>query len=593
MFVADYAIFLGKEEEGFITEFIVKDDFYLVFTAKNHLTKEETRSKIKAIGEIIDQKKPRNLLEFKAVINEEIKKIIKEEAYSCACGWLGENILYLLTFGEGEIYLKRDDKMEMIINGNNSASGYVRENDFFIFTAKNFSLLIDKKELKEKLTNQPVKEIVEELTPLLKEKNDAGVIAVFIRFSQEKEEFLEEKEEVEISSRQGFAVIAKFKNFLASFSSKFFRYQTQVSPNKKLTFIAAGILFLVLIWSVGFGYQRRVQSEIAKKVKAYQEKINQKLNEAVDLSPINLPRSMTLLSEAKADLNELKRTLGKKNIKEIKELDELISAKEKQIVKKEEKKYEEFYDLTLIAKNAYGIKMYLDKDEIVVLNPEAGEIYQLSLTKKSNRLIKGSEIKKASLVALYNGQIFFYQKEKGIYQIKEGDKINLVVKKDDDWGDLVDFWIYNGNLYLLDKTKDEIYKYLVAEGGFSNKTSYFKSGQAIDLNEANSIAIDSSLYIATNNNVYKYTAGVREEFKVDLPEKDGSAFTKVFTDKNSNKIYLWEKNKGRVYFLNKDGEYERQIDSNIFSQAADFVVLEAEKNIYVLVKEKIYKVGLE
>ncbi len=596
MLTSGYAIFLGKEEEGFTTEFLAGGNLYFVFGMKNNLPKDEIRTRIKNIGETIQLKKPKNLLEFKTIIDQEIGKIIKEESFSCASGLLIEDVFYLLTLGEGEIYLKRDDKIEKIITGNNSASGYTKDKDFFIFASKNFSLLIDKEELNRQLNNRSPKEIVEDLAPLLKEKEDAGAIAVFVQFSQEKEpeeeeKFLEDGKEATYEPRASFT--DKLKEFLFSFQKRLSHYQTITPQKKKLTLVAAAALFLILLWSVGFGYQRRVQSELTKKVKSYEEKINQKLNEAADLSTINLQRSLVLLSDAKNDLVELKKIVGKKEIKEIKELAKLISTKEKEIVKKEEKKYEEFYDLTLIIKEAQGVKMFLDKEALAVLNSDAGEAYVLSLTKKSTRMVGGKEIKKATLIATYNNEIFFYQKEKGIFKIGKDDKINLVIKKDDDWGELVDFWIYNGNLYLLDKAKDEIYKYLVAEGGYSNKTSYFKSGQSIDLAESNSIAIDSSLYICTNNNIYKYTAGGRDEFKIDLPEKDGRSFTKVFTDKNSNKIYLWEKSKGRIYILSKDGEYERQIDSSIFSKASDFVVLESEKNIYTLVKDKIYKVTLE
>lgn len=597
MFISDYAIFLGKEEEGFITEFLVGDNFYFVFEIKNSVSKEDIRAMLRKIKDEIQLKERKTLSDFKMIIDQEVEKIVKEESFSAAAGLLTDDIFYILTLGEGEIYLKRENRTERIIAGGNSASGYIKDGDFFIFVSKNFSLLIDKQELNQQLNNRSPKDIVEDLTPKLKEKEDVGAIALFVKFHQQEinETIVAESPTLEEKPIifAGWRAVDRIRQSIFHYYDKLNFNKNQIAGRKKLTFLAVVVLFLILLWSVGFGYQRRTQSQLAKKVKTYQEKINQKLNEAADLSTINLQRSMILLSEAKKDFGELKKIVGRKEIEEIKNLDQLISTKEKEIVKKEEKKYEEFYDLGLINKKAQGTKMYLDRETTAVLNSNSSEIYTLSLTKKSTRTINGSEIKKASLVAFYNDEIFFYNQEKGIFKIGQDDKINLVVKKDDDWGDLIDFWIFNGNLYFLDKTKDEIYKYLVAEGGYSNKTSYFKSGQSIDLAEANSIAIDASLYIGTNNNIYKYTAGVRDEFKIDLPEKDGRSFTKVFTDKNSNKIYLWEKNKGRIYILSKDGEYERQIDSSIFSKASDFVVLESEKNIYVLVKEKIYKVGLE
>jgi hypothetical protein len=602
MFISDCAIFLGKEEEGFQTEFILEKIFYFVFEIKNSFSKEEIQKMIGRIKEQIRTKEPKNLLDFKTIINQEIEKKIKDQPFSLASGLLINDVFYLLTLGEGEIYLKREKKTETIISGDNSASGYLKNNDFFIFASKNFSLLVDKQRLNDQLADYNPKEAVEKLTPELKEKEDVGAIAVFLKFyQQEEKENFEEMAEEELLESPGRSWFfhekwEDFKNKMAEFSlnlkRRFVYYHQKTPQGKKTTFVVVLFLFFLLLWSVVFGYQRRAHSQLMNKVKSYEEKISGKLNEASDLSTINLNRSLVLLAEAKKEFGDLKKIVGKKEIKEVENLGNLVSTKEKEIVKKEEKKSTEFYDLALITKEAQGKKMYLDKENIAILNPDLGEIYNLSLTKKSNRMIKKGEIKKAGLVSLYNNDTFFFNKEKGIYKIDQDDKINLAVKKDKGWGEIVDFWIYNGNLYLLDKNKDEIYKYLVAEEGYSGKTSYFKSDQSIDLAEANSIAIDSSVYIATNNNIYKYTAGVREEFNLDLPEKENLSFTKVFTDKNSNKIYLWEKAKGRIYVISKNGQYERQINSSIFSQASDFVVLESE-GIFVLVKEKIYKVGLE
>jgi exopolysaccharide biosynthesis predicted pyruvyltransferase EpsI len=71
-------------------------------------------------------------------------------------------------------------------------------------------------------------------------------------------------------------------------------------------------------------------------------------------------------------------------------------------------------------------------------------------------------------------------------------------------GRIGDLAIYNGNIYLLDKGKNKIYKYLAGEEEFSNKIDYLKSGESTVLKEATSLAIDSSIYIGFPN----YTANI-------------------------------------------------------------------------------------
>ena len=105
-----------------------------------------------------------------------------------------------------------------------------------------------------------------------------------------------------------------------------------------------------------------------------------------------------------------------------------------------------------------------------------------------------------------------------------------LIGNDKDWGDIKDFWMYSGNIYLLDSGKDEIYKYLVAENGYSNKSSYFGSGQSINLGGAQKFSIDGFVDIALDGAIAKYVSGVKEQFSLDLPEDD-IQFDMIFTSK--------------------------------------------------------------
>jgi len=142
-------------------------------------------------------------------------------------------------------------------------------------------------------------------------------------------------------------------------------------------------------------------------------------------------------------------------------------------------------------------------------------------------------------------------------------------------------------LYLLDKQADEIWKYLASTDGYGKKDSYFKPGQAVDFFLINSFSIDGSVYLAGDSLVFKYTSGLRDDFKVDLPEKQPS-FNKVFTSKNLEKVYLWDKNKGKVYVIGKTGQYQEQIVSEIFKKGKDLVVY--KNDIYALEGKKIFLV---
>ena len=216
----------------------------------------------------------------------------------------------------------------------------------------------------------------------------------------------------------------------------------------------------------------------------------------------------------------------------------MIIDSENKILKKK-KKYTEFFDLTVDDKNAKGDKIYLSNDRLLVSDKTRGVLYELSLDKKSLDKDQSNEVKKSTLIALSEEKKYFYVEGAGVYQIIDG-KTNKIIEDDKDWGKIVDLEVFNSNIYLLDQGKDQIWKYMVAESGFGSKSSYFQSGQSVDLSQVNSLSIDGSVYLAGDAIMIKYTSGLRDGFKIDLP--DGSAnINKIFTTRDLEKVYGWDK----------------------------------------------------
>jgi len=189
------------------------------------------------------------------------------------------------------------------------------------------------------------------------------------------------------------------------------------------------------------------------------------------------------------------------------------------------------------------------------------------------------------MISSYEGKIYFFISNDGIYEIQDSRKIKRIINYDEKWGEIKDMSVYNGNIYLLDIKKDEVYKYFPTNNGFSEKNSYFKSGEAIDLSDANSLTIDGSLYIGFSKFIQKFTSGIKELFKNNFPNKN-IQIEKIYTDREISKIYVWDKSNGLIYILKKDGEYQGQISSNIINTATDFIVY--NNKLLFLNKNKIY-----
>jgi len=573
MFQPEVAFYLGEQKNEGYSGIISQDNLFFCLEISSGISVEQGHQILDFIKEKIRKTKITNLSSLDRLITDFIKEKNLPSGLSIASGFLKDGILYLKTVGEGKIFIRRKGKLGILIEGNNTASGPVENDDLFIFMTENFFNLVDSSfGLNKIFDHKSPSKMIEEITPTLKAKNDAGAVALFVDFHKETEE-----------DALFYRETAVEKNALRETLKTY--WLMMKNSKKTLTFATVVVLFFLLVWSVVLGYQRRTSAVAKNKIKLTEELINQKLSTAEEVAFLNMDRALILIKESREEVSKLKNEIGDKR-KELGELEEMIKKTENKIVKKEQRQYSEFFDLTVDSEEAAGKRFYLDQNITYILDNKRGAVYKFNLDKKSLPKEIFTEIKSASLVAGYEDKIFFYVKGSGVYLI-DGGKPKKVIENDKNWGEIIDMYIYNGNIYLLDKGKDEVWKFLRGEDGYGGGASYFQSGQSIDLSSINSLSIDGSIYLAGGSIIVKYTSGLRDGFKVDLPDSRAN-FNKVFTSKDLEKVYLWDKKKGTVYVVGKTGEYIEQINSEILSKGSDIVVYKEE--IYVLEGRKIFKI---
>lgn len=585
MLTSHFSAYLGSEKEHGFAGFIAEEGFYGVLSAEDGFDKEDGREILKKIAAEMLEKTPRTVAEFETFLTDQLKLANLPLDFSLACGYVSQkDKIILSTNGQGQIFIKRGGKTAKIIDGTKNASGYVENNDLLILTTHRLQESFgDEQSFMSFVAKQDMSSVVDEIILKMKEQDDSGSIALFISFAPAKEPVSVLQEDTED--------IKDEREFIGRSYAFFERIIRPLLQEKKkaVTFVAVGALFFIFLWSVILGYQRRVNEKQIKEISYAKDLITGKLSQAEDVVFLNQGRAVALINESKSDLANLKKQVSDKNNKEIKNLEELIVEKENRILKKEEKKPVEFYDLSLEDKQASGDLMYQEGGSAAILDKK-GTVYVLSLEKKS---IDSRDIGDASAVAavsLQNDDVFFYKKNSGIFRVDAEGKIKKVIDNDHDWGAITALANYNNNLYVLDTSKNNIYKYVPTESEFSEKSSYFKSGQQINIRDAASFVIDGSVYIALDRRILKFTSGLQDGFAPVFPEEK-TQITKVLTTKDIEKLYAWDKNRAAIYVVNKSGDYERQIQSSVLARANDVVVQGTKA--YILAKQKIYVISLE
>jgi len=573
MFKQELGFYLGNEKPDGFSGFVDENNLFLTVEIEAGITPDIGRELTFYIREKIRLLKIENLQQFDIFISNIIKEKNLPSGFSFSAGYLKGDIFYLKTINQGKIYIRRNNKLVLLIDSDKTASGFIKIDDVFVFTFSNFVRLLGGEEgLNNKFDHRPIPKIIDEITPELLTKDDQGTAALFLQLKKIDEEEKPIDNFFEVPKKLGSALNLK-------------SYYIRFGQQKILTFITVFILGLILFWSVGIGVIRRKSENNQKKINLTKELISQKLSQAEEVSFLNMSSALSLIADSKDEANKIKKELGVKSY-ELSGIDKIISDSENKILKKEEKKYSEFFDLTVDDKNAKGDKIYLNDDNLLVSDKSRGVLYEFSLTKKSLDKDQSIEIKKSSLIALFEDKKYFYVEGAGVYQMVDG-KAKKVIENDKEWGKIIDLVVFNGNIYLLDQGKNEIWKYMSAELGFGGKNSYFQPDQSFNLSSVNSFSIDGSVYIAGDSIMFKFTSGLQDAFKTNLPD-DNIDVNKIFTTKDLEKVYGWDKKRGTIYIMGKNGNYQEQVNSKILSTASDFVV--HKEIIYVIQGSKIYKI---
>ena len=193
-----------------------------------------------------------------------------------------------------------------------------------------------------------------------------------------------------------------------------------------------------------------------------------------------------------------------------------------------------------------------------------------------------------SLVAGYEKNAYILNPNEGIIRLDESSKGKIVIPKETQWGSIASMQIYSGNIYLLDGGNNALYKYPVTVDSYGDRVSYFK-GSYMDMDTQSSFAIDMSVYVANKDVVTKYTAGLKDDFKLSIPGKN-IIIKKIITHTDQTELYLWDKTNGVLYVATRDGVYEKQVAAPQFSQATDIEVY--NNKVYLLIGAKLYSVDL-
>lgn len=155
----------------------------------------------------------------------------------------------------------------------------------------------------------------------------------------------------------------------------------------------------------------------------------------------------------------------------------------------------------------------------------------------------------------------------------------------------VDVTVFGDRIYTLDPTNNQIYRYDAVTDGYSGASPWIADDLTIE--SGASLAIDADVYVLKQDGgVIKMSGGLQEDFSLEAVEPALSSGKEIYTDENSNLLYILDPAEKRIVVFNKKGELINQYTSPSFTDVKDMAIDEEEGKMYILSGAQIYAVDI-
>lgn len=518
------------------------------------------------------------------------------------------DIVYSAAVGGGKVVIYRDGAIATILESRAfevvTASGYPKEGDYIILGSKLFFEDIPFGTLKASLEGPDLAASIESLAPQVSANENSGNMgAVVIGFGRKivlemVREVLPIKESKAAIKESAKALFQGTLRKITSLVEKvvpekkiYVREKSlddQIGVGKKTTFYVGIVLLILLFVSIGFGIKQNLNKKYKSTYQADLIQAKNNLNEAIRILGDNPKGSRELYLDARAKVDNL---LSKKiKDSELTNLDSKLKEKEAEILGVIKLQPSLYLDLSLLSSGFSGNKEVFSGGNIFVFDKNGKKVVKIAIDTKKTQVVVGPEQLDGAIdIFAYQDSVYGVFSD-GIYLLGTAKK--KVIEKT--WDGEVFAYAYTGNIYLLDKVADVIWRYAGSAGTFGARQNWLASGVSPNFENVKQIVIDGTIWVlTTTSNVSRFSQGNPVAFKISGVSPDITNIQAIHTNEDNKYVYLLDKEGGRLVALEKNGNYSAQYQSDQFKEGVGIIVSEKDAKAIILTKEKLIQIDLK
>lgn len=522
-----------------------------------------------------------------------------------------DGVVYSVASGGGKVLICRNGAMGTILSGSDavvSASGFPKAGDVLLMATKSFFENVSQELIKTALDANDPSSAIDSFAPIIHGAGAPGSLGVAVIKFEEKSVFAAPAAVSEMPAATSEASpvvrteyfrnlnrnILAFVNGILNKLPKRSVYvkspfdEDAVSQNRKLTFSVALLLLLVLAVSIGFGIRQKRINDLKSKYQGILVEAQANVDQAISLASTSPERSRELFIDSVQKLGQIE-ALNVKDPK-IDELKKKINDSRAAILGEYLSSPDLFLDLSLLSSGFKGDMVAASGGEIYILDTAGKRLVSVSFENKKSKVVAGpTQIDEALGLASYEDRSFILMSD-GIYEV--GATKERVVDKS--WGGDAFIKAFAGNLYVLDKSGNAIYRYQGQSNSFGDKGNWLAAGTKVDFSDATSWVIDGSVYVLyPNSKILKYSLGSPQAFSVTGVVPEIGTINAIYADADNADIYLLDQAGRRVVVTDKKGKYIAQYVGDQIGSASNLVVSEADKKIILLAGDKLFSIDIK
>jgi hypothetical protein len=516
------------------------------------------------------------------------------------------NQMNLMGYGGGRVVLKRGGEMGLVLvapeDGWRHLEGVVRDGDRILLGTQGLIVEMSADLVDDVLAMEEVKLAGEELVTRVQSAQESAQAAGYIlHFAGQTDEM--EIEEPGEDEEEGPDVSEPREEVILETEAELHIKQPEVflrkPPGKKRLIGALFLMLMVVLGaSVWMGMKYRENQAWERKYEVVALRVAQLVGEAEEIMGGDRVGAQALLMEARLEVDRAQPDFEAKPSYSLKltELDEeLVAMIAKVSGEQALLEVPMWVDLAVLREGAFGTRMALSGNLLVVLDAQNRVLYTVDGTsKKMERAGGGELLGEALMVGAHRGRAVV-KASSGLVEWSLANKTAAVLKEvDPDWKNIVEVGMFAGNVYLLDKGQASIWLYPGLESGVGTKRQWFTGNRQIDLSGVVDMAIDGDIWLGyENGQLERYRRGERVNFTVSGLVEPMRKVVQIYTDETLEQVYLLDQGNNRVVVVSKEGQFERQIVWQGLAAASDLAVLSQEKAMVVLSGSSLYRIALD